>query len=184
MLRGEKVQQKFWAKTINTACYIANRVYFSVGTKQTPYELWKGKKPKVKYFQVLRKKCYILRDREQLSKFDTRNDEGVFLGYSINSRAYRVYNLRTLTIMESINVVIDDALVHTDDALDEDCDSDSAPSRDVETKKNEKRDEALTRMNKVVDDFRINLEPSSRVKLNHPLDQVIGDVTEPMKTRR
>ena len=42
----------------------------------------------------------------------------------------------------------------------------------------------MTRMDKVVDDFRINLEPSSRVKLNHPLDQVIGDVTEPMKTRR
>ena len=86
--------------------------------------------------------------------------------------------------MESINVIINDDLVYTDDALYEDCDSNSAPSRDVETEKNEKRDEAVTRMDKVVDDFRINLEPSSRVKLNHPLDQVIGDVTEPMKTRR
>ena len=40
--------------------------------------------------------------------------------------------------MESINVVIDDALVHTDDALDEDCDSDSAPSRDLEKEKRKK----------------------------------------------
>ena len=86
--------------------------------------------------------------------------------------------------MESINIVIDDALVHTDDTLDEDCDSDSALSRDVKTEKNEKRDEAVTQMDKIIDDFRINLEQSSKVKLNHPLDQVIGDVTEPMKTRR
>ena len=100
------------------------------------------------YFRVFGSKCYILRDREQLGKFDTRSDECIFFGYSINSRAYRVYNLRTLTIMESINVVIDDALVHTDDALDEDCDSDSAPSRDVEKEKNKKRDEVVTRMDK------------------------------------
>ena len=150
-----------------------------VGTKSTPYELWKGKKPNVKYFRVFWSKCYILRDREQLGKFDTQSDKGVFLGYSLNSRVYHVYNLCTLIIMESINVVIDDALVDTD----EDCDSDSAPSRDVEMEKNEKRDEVLTRMDKAIDDFRINFEPPCRVKLNHPLDQVIGDVTETMKTR-
>ncbi|KAL6965716.1 hypothetical protein U1Q18_036770 [Sarracenia purpurea var. burkii] len=28
------------------------------------------------------------------------------------------------------------------------------------------------------------LNPSSRVKLNHPLDQVLGNVTEPMMTHR
>ncbi|KAL2512186.1 Gag-pol polyprotein [Abeliophyllum distichum] len=39
---------------------------------------------------------------------DLKNDEGVFLGYSKNSRAYRVYNMRTQNIIESINVVVDD----------------------------------------------------------------------------
>ena len=34
--------------------------------------------------------------------------KGIFLGYSLNSRAYRIFNLRTKTIMESVNVVIDD----------------------------------------------------------------------------
>jgi hypothetical protein len=32
------------------------------------------------------------------------------LGYSTNSRAYRVYNTRTETVMESINVVINDEI--------------------------------------------------------------------------
>ncbi|MCI61570.1 gag-pol polyprotein, partial [Trifolium medium] len=35
--------------------------------------------------------------------------EGIFLGYSTNSRAYRVFNSRKKVIMKSINVVIDDS---------------------------------------------------------------------------
>ena len=39
---------------------------------------------------------------------DPKSDAGIFLGYSTNSRAYRVFNSRTRTVMESINVVVDD----------------------------------------------------------------------------
>ena len=53
--------------------------------------------------------CYILNDREHLGKFDSKSDNGVFLGYSINSKAYCVYNMRTQTIMESMNVIVDGA---------------------------------------------------------------------------
>ncbi|KAK0577488.1 hypothetical protein LWI29_033847 [Acer saccharum] len=78
------------------------------GTKQTSYELWKGKKPNMSYFHTFGSKCYILNDRDHLGKFDAKSDVGLFLGYAINSRAYRVFNLTTKTIMESINVKIDD----------------------------------------------------------------------------
>jgi hypothetical protein len=43
-----------------------------------------------------------------LGKFDRKSDEGIFLGYSTNSCAYWVFNKRTETVMESINVVIND----------------------------------------------------------------------------
>ena len=39
---------------------------------------------------------------------DPKSDEGIFLGYSTNSRAYRVFNSKTKVMMESINVVVDD----------------------------------------------------------------------------
>ena len=55
-------------------------------------------------------KCYILNDRENLGKFDAKSDKGIFLGYSITSWAYRVFNKRTKTVMESINVEIDDVI--------------------------------------------------------------------------
>ena len=64
----------------------------------------------VKYFRIFGSDYYILRDRENLEKFDAKSDKRYFLGYSSTSRAYRVYNLRTKTAMESSNVVINDEL--------------------------------------------------------------------------
>ena len=95
---------------MNTSCHIGNRINFRAGTKKTTYEIWNGKKPKVKYFQVFGSKCYILNDRENLGKFDAKSDEGIFLGYSTSSWAYKVYNNRTKTVMGSINMKIDDAI--------------------------------------------------------------------------
>ncbi|KAK0587530.1 hypothetical protein LWI29_024466 [Acer saccharum] len=108
MLNSKKVPRNLWAEAVNTACYVSNCVFKRPDTKQTSYELWKGKKPNVSYFHTFRSKCYILNDRDHLGKFDAKSDVGLFLGYAINSRAYRVFNLTTKTIMESINVKIDD----------------------------------------------------------------------------
>ncbi|MCI54526.1 gag-pol polyprotein, partial [Trifolium medium] len=52
---------------------------------------------------------------------DPKSNEGIFLGYSTNSRAYKVFNSRTNTMMESINVVIDDST--TDKVTDEEADA-------------------------------------------------------------
>lgn len=52
--------------------------------------------------------CYILADREPRRKWDLRSDEGIFLGYSVNRKAYKVFNNCTCNAMESINVVVDD----------------------------------------------------------------------------
>ena len=99
----------FWAEAVNTAVHIINRVYLRPSTKTTPYEIWTGVKPTVKYFCAFGSKCYILRDREHLTKFNSRSDEGIFLGYSLVSKAYRVFHIKNFVVMESINVVVDDA---------------------------------------------------------------------------
>ena len=61
------------------------------------------------YFRTFGSKCYILKDMEHLSKFDSKSDEGILLGYSMASKAYRVFNFRDSSLMESVNVVVDDA---------------------------------------------------------------------------
>ena len=44
-----------------------------------------------------------------MGKFDSRSDEGIFLGYLSTSKAYRVYNKRTMKVMETVKVVIDES---------------------------------------------------------------------------
>ena len=108
-LYNKGLARKFWGEAVNTACHTVNRVYFRLGTKKTPYELWKGRKPNVKYFRIFGSTCFILKDRENVGKFDSKSDEGIFLGYSFTSKAYRVYNKRTMKVMETVNVVIDES---------------------------------------------------------------------------
>lgn len=86
----------------------------------TPYEILKGRKPNLKYFHVFGCVCYVLNDRDQLSKFDARSDKEMFLGYASNSRAYRVYNLKTRTIQVSMYIVLDDASGLLEKAEDDD----------------------------------------------------------------
>ena len=77
-------------------------------------------------------RCYILNDWENLGKFDAKSDEGIFLGYSTTSWAYRVFNKRTKTIMESINVDIDDAITKVEMVDDGEGPSTKEPTAEVE----------------------------------------------------
>ena len=95
MLHNKKMSKFFWGEAVNIACHTLNRVYFRPDSKKTPYELWRGKKPIVKYFWIFGSDYYILHDRENLEKFDAKSDKGYFLRYSSTSGAYKVYNLRT-----------------------------------------------------------------------------------------
>ncbi|XP_075102573.1 uncharacterized protein LOC142177505 [Nicotiana tabacum] len=47
-------------------------------------------------------------DQDQLGKFDTKSDEGIFLGYSSQSKAYKVYNKRTQCVEESVHVLFNE----------------------------------------------------------------------------
>ena len=46
--------------------------------------------------------------KERLEKFDAKSDEAIFLSYSSSSKAFRVFNKKTLVVEESIHVVFDE----------------------------------------------------------------------------
>ncbi len=74
---------------------------------KTPYELWKGRPSNIKHFRVFGRNCYIRRE-DRIGKFDSRVDEGILLGYSSISKAYKCFNLRLNRIVETINIRIDE----------------------------------------------------------------------------
>ena len=98
----------FWAEAVNTSCYISNRVFKRPILNKTHYELWNNRKPKISYLRVFGCKCFILNTKNNLEKFDSKADEGIFLGYFTSSKAYRVFNKRTLVVEESMHVVFNE----------------------------------------------------------------------------
>ena len=103
MLVENDVSKMLWREFLNTIFYIMNKVKVKKDKNKTLYELWFDHSPIVKYFRIFGSKYYIKRD-DDIGKLDARSDEGMFLGYSLKRKAYRCYNMRTKTIMESINV--------------------------------------------------------------------------------
>ncbi|KAJ9565365.1 hypothetical protein OSB04_001331 [Centaurea solstitialis] len=104
MLADSKLPITFWAEAVNTACYVQNRVHVVKSKGKTPYELFKNKKPFIGFFVPFGCPCSILNTKTHLGKFDSKSDDGFFVGYSIQSKAVRVFNTVSRTIEESDNV--------------------------------------------------------------------------------
>nr|GEV42168.1 hypothetical protein [Tanacetum cinerariifolium] len=104
MVSAAKVPLFFWAEAIATTCFTQNRSLVKPRHEKKPYHIINDQKPSVKFFHIFGSICYIVRDGENLDKMKEKGDECIFVGYSTQSRAYRVFNKRTRVIMESIHV--------------------------------------------------------------------------------
>jgi hypothetical protein len=112
------------------------------------------------------------------------------LGYSINSRAYRVFNERTETVMESINVVIDDEEFERPGSREENqlssVDLSAAPSDIIEPSPNESSSSTALDTSPTTaedEDTPANPPKQSRVKHNHPPQQLLGNIDEGHRLR-
>ncbi|GKA36977.1 retrovirus-related pol polyprotein from transposon TNT 1-94 [Tanacetum coccineum] len=108
MLNEQSLPQKFWCNTVDTSTYILNQILIRAILGKTPYKLLRGRKPTLDYFRVFGSKCFILNTKDYLTKFDPKSYEGVFLGYSQNSKAYIILNKHTRKFKETLNVVFDE----------------------------------------------------------------------------
>ncbi|GJZ57107.1 integrase, catalytic region, zinc finger, CCHC-type containing protein [Tanacetum coccineum] len=108
MLSAAKVPLFFWAEAIATTCFTQNRSLVIPRHEKTPYHIINARKSSVKFFHIFGSLCYIVRDGENLDKMKEKGDACIFVGYSTQSKAYRVFNKRTRMIVESIHVNFDE----------------------------------------------------------------------------
>ncbi|GKF07189.1 retrovirus-related pol polyprotein from transposon TNT 1-94, partial [Tanacetum coccineum] len=104
MLSAFKIPLFFWAEAIATVCYTQNRSLINSRHKKTPYHIINDKKPSLKHLHIFGFTCYITRDGENLDKMKEKCDPCILVGYSTQSREYRVYNKRNRLIVESIHI--------------------------------------------------------------------------------
>ncbi|GJT32272.1 retrovirus-related pol polyprotein from transposon TNT 1-94 [Tanacetum coccineum] len=101
-LKGGKITEK--GKVVNTACYVQNRVLVVKPHNKTPYELFHGRIPNLTFMRPFGCPVTILNTINHLGKFDGKADEGFFVEYSLNSKAFRVFNSRTRIVEENLHI--------------------------------------------------------------------------------
>nr|GEW29632.1 hypothetical protein [Tanacetum cinerariifolium] len=105
MLADSLLPTIFWAEAVNTACYVQNRVLVTKPHNKTPYELLIGKSPNLEFMRPFGCPITILNTLDHIGKFDGKADEGFLVGYSVNSKAFRVFNSRTRKVKENLHVI-------------------------------------------------------------------------------
>nr|GEV50624.1 hypothetical protein [Tanacetum cinerariifolium] len=101
MLADSKLPTTFWAEAVNTACYVQNRVLVIKPHNKTPYELFLGRKPALSFMRPFGCLVTFQYTLDQLGKFDEKSDDGFFVGYSINSKAF---NIKTRFVEENLHI--------------------------------------------------------------------------------
>nr|GEV74015.1 hypothetical protein [Tanacetum cinerariifolium] len=103
MLDDAKHLVTFWAEAVNTACYVQNRVLVNKSQNKTPYELFNGRTHVIGFIKLFGCHVMILNILDNLRKFEAKGVKGYFIGYSMSSKAFRVFNKRTKKVEENLH---------------------------------------------------------------------------------
>ena len=86
------------------ACHLQNRIPYKK-TGKTPYELWKGHEPNLKYLKVWGSLAKVMLPDPKKRKIGSKTSDYMFIEYASNSAAYRFLVLKN-DVLES-NAIIE-----------------------------------------------------------------------------
>ncbi|KAJ9561594.1 hypothetical protein OSB04_006754 [Centaurea solstitialis] len=204
MLSEANLATQFWAEAVNTACYTQNRSLIVKRFRRTPYELFRNRKPSIEHLHIFGCVCYILNNKDNLGKFDSKSDDGIFLGYSSISKTYRVFNKRRQAIEETIHVKFDESedppipsteistppLINATPITQITPSEPDQPTNSVDFSQTTVSEPTPTNLlpdpsvNEASTSGQVYQPPALRWTKDHPIDQVLGNPSSGIKTRR
>ena len=92
MLLDAKLSHNFLAEAISTAVYLRNCYPTKAVDGMTPYEVWYGYKPKVKYLGVFGCDAYVHVLKDERSKFDSKATKCLLLGNGKKTEGHRLFD--------------------------------------------------------------------------------------------
>ncbi|KAJ9542664.1 hypothetical protein OSB04_029170 [Centaurea solstitialis] len=169
--------------------------------KRTPYELFCNRKPSIEHLHIFGCVCYILNNKDNLGKFDSKSDDGIFLGYSSISKTYLPETpiidptpqdlpdgfeenllppteiptppLINATLITQITPTEPDQSTNSED-FSETTDSEPAPTNLLPDPS----------VNEASTSGQVYQPPALRWTKDHPIDQFLGNPSSGIKTRR
>nr|GEU67749.1 putative reverse transcriptase domain-containing protein [Tanacetum cinerariifolium] len=104
VVENKSSEEETKVEAVNTVCYVQNRVLVVKPHNKTPYELFHGRTPILSFMRLFGCLITILNTKDHLGKFDGKANKGFFVGYSLNSKAFRVFNSRTMIVEEILHI--------------------------------------------------------------------------------
>ena len=95
---------RFWAEAVNTATYLHNRSPTGSLPDKTPYECWCWTKPDVSNLKVFGSICFVHTPDNFRQKLDLKSEKGVFVGYPLDTKGYKIYNIESKKFMRSKSI--------------------------------------------------------------------------------
>nr|GEZ82006.1 hypothetical protein [Tanacetum cinerariifolium] len=168
MLADAKLPVTFWAKAVNTACYVQNWVLVNKSLNKTPYELFNSRTPAIGFLKPFGCHVMILNTLDHLGKFDAKGDEDDSLE---TSSATRLISKRVTSQDETPS--LDNILTLSnmfEDIL-------RVSTNTVDTNRVEAD---LSNMESIIP---ASPTPTFKIHKDHPKSQIIGPVDNPVQTR-
>ena len=107
-LLSANIPHKFWGELVLSAAYILNRCTSKANPTTTPLQLWRGNdlKPTLKHLKTIGCLCYAkIPSVKVATKLHPKGIKCALLGYSSNSKEYRLWNLIDNKLIQERNVI-------------------------------------------------------------------------------
>ncbi|CAL9013160.1 unnamed protein product [Prunus brigantina] len=108
MIHEKELPYNLWCEVVNTAVYLLNRSPTKALESSTPFERFSGRKPGIKHLKVFGSMCYPLVPGAVRHKLEATSVMGVFIGYDICEKGYRIFNPITQKVILSRDVIFDE----------------------------------------------------------------------------
>ena len=109
MLHEKSLPKKFWAEALATAVYVRNRVTSrSLPSNITPYHIWFGKAPDLSHMRVFGSQCWYVLPKKDVKKLDARTREARMMGYSSQSKGYKLWDENAGKFVVSRDVIFNE----------------------------------------------------------------------------
>nr|GEY79667.1 hypothetical protein [Tanacetum cinerariifolium] len=102
--KGKQHRASCKSKPVSSVSQPLQRVLVTKPHNKTPYELLLGRTPSIGFMRPFGCLVTLLNTLDPLGKFNGKADEGLLVGYSISSKAFRVFNSRTRILQEILHI--------------------------------------------------------------------------------
>ena len=105
MLNDASLSQDYWAKAVDTACYVMNKLSMSDLVDKTCYEAWASKSPSLAHLRVFGCDAFVHIPKEKRKKLKNKLEKCIFVRYKDGVRGYKLWEPSIKTVVSSKDAI-------------------------------------------------------------------------------